>query len=102
MGSHGMLLEKPAFDALPYTEPPEWPLPMRRFLGNALLEAGRAAEAEEVYLSDLAWNQNNGWALHGLWQSLRLQGKTTEAESARERFEAAWSNADVTLSASRY
>lgn len=89
-------------DALPYAEPPVWPLPMRRFLGAALLASGFAAEAEEAYSHDLAWNQNNGWSLYGLWQSLQMQDRTREAEAARSRFEEAWQQADVTLSGSRF
>ncbi|MBN1237961.1 MAG: hypothetical protein JXB36_05640 [Gammaproteobacteria bacterium] len=89
-------------DALPYTEPPGWPLPMRRFLGAALIEADRAAEAEAVYVRDLAWNQNNGWSLYGLWQSLRSQGKAGEAEAVRIELDKAWQHADVRLGASRY
>ena len=36
-------------DGLIYTEPSEWHYPPRHALGAALLEAGRAAEAETVY-----------------------------------------------------
>ncbi|HAZ78421.1 MAG TPA: hypothetical protein DCX08_00670, partial [Porticoccaceae bacterium] len=50
-----------------YIEPPDWPQPIRHYLGDALLEAGRAAEAEIVYRQDLDWHKNNGWALFGLW-----------------------------------
>jgi len=89
-------------DALPYAEPPVWPLPVRRFLGAALLASGLAAEAEGAYSRDLAWNQNNGWSLYGLWQSLQMQDRTREAEAARSRFEEAWQQADVTLNAARF
>ncbi|MEM7219362.1 MAG: hypothetical protein AAF515_13435 [Pseudomonadota bacterium] len=84
-----------------YTEPPDWAQPVRHYLGAALIEAGRAAEAEAVYRRDLRWNQNNGWSLFGLQQSLALQGKQAEARTVRVRFEQAWANAEVTLSRSR-
>ena len=84
-----------------YTEPPDWAQPLRHYLGAALIEAGRAEEAEAVYRRDLRWNQNNGWSLFGLAQSLTMQGKTAEAAAVGRQFDAAWANADVTLSRSR-
>lgn len=89
-------------DALPYTEPPYWPLPVRHYFGAALLIAGQAAEAEAVYRADLTRNPHNGWALLGLMQSLRAQGKAGEADTVEQQFTSAWSYADVTLAASRF
>jgi tetratricopeptide (TPR) repeat protein len=88
-------------DALPYTEPPFWYYPTRQSLGLALLGAGRAAEAEQVYLRDLEQYPHNGWSTYGLVQSLEAQGKNSEADMHRGHFEAMWSLADVELSASR-
>ena len=62
-------------DGLTYTEPPDWHAPVRHWLGAALLEAGRPAEAETVYWDDLRRNRDNGWALLGLHQALLAQGK---------------------------
>jgi hypothetical protein len=67
-----------------------------------LLEAGRAAEAEAVYWQDLRRNRENGWSLFGLMRSLRAQGKLEQAAAVEKRFRAAWSGADVTLTASRF
>jgi tetratricopeptide (TPR) repeat protein len=89
-------------DGLPYMEPPHWPLPVRHYLGAALLLAGRPADAEAVYRADLERNPHNGWALFGLGQSLRAQGKSAEADAVDERFKSAWAHADVTLAASRF
>lgn len=89
-------------DPLPYIEPPAWYYPVRQSLGAALLQAGRAAEAEQVYRDDLAQYPENGWSLWGLYQSLHAQGRTGEAEAVRTRFEAAWQWADVTLTQSRF
>ncbi len=89
-------------DGLIYTEPPDWHYPVRHSLGAALLEAGRAAEAETVYWDDLARNQDNGWALFGLMQSQRAQGKTIDAALTEARFKKAWARADVTLTSSRF
>jgi tetratricopeptide (TPR) repeat protein len=89
-------------DALRYNEPPEWHQPVRHQLGAALLEAGRAAEAEAVYLEDLKDNRENGWALFGLLQALRAQGRADAAQAAEARFKKAWERADVVLTASRF
>lgn len=89
-------------DALFYTEPEEWHYPARQALGAVLLEAGRAREAETVYWDDLRRHAENGWALFGLVQALRAQGKTAEADAAQARFDKAWARADVKLSSSRF
>jgi tetratricopeptide (TPR) repeat protein len=89
-------------DALVYTEPAEWQAPPRLALGAILLEAGRPAEAETVYWEDLRRNRDNGWALFGLAQALRAQGKDDQASIAEARFAKAWARADLTLTASRF
>lgn len=88
-------------DGLRYMEPAEWPLPVRHWLGAALLDAGRPAEAEAAYREDLQRNRENGWALFGLAQALRAQGKADEAADVEARFRRAWAKADLTLTASR-
>jgi tetratricopeptide (TPR) repeat protein len=85
-----------------YFEPPTWYYPIRHSLGVVLLQAGRPAEAEAVYREDLKRFPENGWALFGLMQSLRAQGKTAEALAVDARFREAWKDADVTLTASRF
>jgi tetratricopeptide (TPR) repeat protein len=85
-----------------FTEPPPWYFPVRQTLGAVLLQAGRAREAEQVYREDLRWNPGNGWSLFGLAQSLRAQGRTTEAAQVEAGFRNAWARADVTLPASRF
>jgi len=85
-----------------FTEPPPWYFPVRQTLGAALLQAGRAAEAEAVYREDLRRNPENGWSLFGLAQSLRAQGKSADAVAVDTRFRRAWARADATLAASRF
>ncbi|MEX1265876.1 MAG: hypothetical protein WEA08_03070, partial [Woeseia sp.] len=87
-------------DQLPYTEPPFWYYPTRHSLGEALLQAGDAETAEAVYRRDLELFPHNGWSMYGLIKSLEQQDK--DASELREMFGHAWSQADVTLSASRY
>ena len=85
-----------------FTEPPPWHYPVRQSLGAALLQAGRAAEAEAVYREDLRRNPENGWSLFGLAQSLRAQAKTADAGAVDARFSRAWARADVRLTSSRF
>jgi len=84
-----------AEDALPYMEPAYWPIPVRPTLGAALLKAGRAGEAEQVFRQDVQRWPRNGWGLLGLEQSLRAQGKTDSADIVQREFAAAWERADV-------
>jgi tetratricopeptide (TPR) repeat protein len=88
-------------DGLVYTEPAEWHYPVRHALGAMLLEAGRAAEAETVYWEDLRRNKDNGWALVGVVQALRAQGKDDQAKVVEARFTRVWTRADVKLTGSR-
>ena len=83
-----------------YTEPPDWPQPMRHYLGSALLKAGKYAEAEQVYRKDLLWNQKNGWSLFGLQLALEKQGKKTEAASIFEQYQLAWRFSNTKLTES--
>ncbi len=89
-------------DSLIYTEPADWHYPVRHSLGAVLLEAGRAEEAEVIYWEDLNKNPDNGWALFGLVQSLKAQGKDQQAAEAEGRFKKAWIRADVELTSSRF
>lgn len=89
-------------DELLYEEPPLWYLPVRPALGRALLEAGMAAKAETTYREDLARFPENGWSLFGLAEALEAQGKSEKAAAVRGRFEKAWKDADVALSASHF
>jgi tetratricopeptide (TPR) repeat protein len=89
-------------DALPYGEPPLWPIPIRHYLGALLLKSGQFSRAESVYRADLGKNPQNGWAYYGLLQSLRAQRKMREAARIEEQFKRAWAHADVTLTSSRF
>ena len=89
-------------DGILYNEPPFWYYPVRASLGQALLTAGRPAEAQQAYEQDLALYPENVWALVGLKLSLVAQGKTVEAEAVQLRLDKAAESADVELSASRF
>ncbi len=88
-------------DLLPYTEPPFWYYPTRQSLGEVLLKAGKAKEAQAVYEKDLQQYPHNGWSTSGLIAALEAQGKTEEAAMHREHFKAMWQFADVALTGSQ-
>ncbi|HEY0300463.1 MAG TPA: hypothetical protein VGC36_03980, partial [Rhizomicrobium sp.] len=89
-------------EALPYTEPPYWHQPTSHLLGAALLQAGRAKEAEETYRRSLTFYRLDGWALYGLAQAQDAEGDHAAAEATRRDFAKAWTLADVTLTDSRF
>jgi tetratricopeptide (TPR) repeat protein len=102
-GAIGLLARAVAAeDKLAYDEPADIFFPTRHLLGAALLEAGRAREAEAVYREDLVRNLDNGWALAGLAKALAEQKKKAEAKAAEARFTAAWGRADVKLAGSAF
>jgi tetratricopeptide (TPR) repeat protein len=87
--------------ALPYTEPAYWHRPVVHLLGAALLDAGRAAEAEAVYRESLKGYRRDGWALMGLAVALKAQGKDAEAAQVGAEFGEAWRRADTSIRTSR-
>ncbi len=87
---------------LVYMEPPPWYAPPRLALGAALLEQGKAADAEAVFLADLEQYPKNGWSYYGLAASLAAQGKEGETTWARDAFASAWKNADIELPGSQF
>lgn len=89
-------------DQLRYMEPPDWLQSTRLFLGQALLNAERFAEAQAVFERDLLLLNENGWALHGLAAALEGQGDSAGAAAVRERQAAAWADANVTLTAAHF
>jgi tetratricopeptide (TPR) repeat protein len=58
-------------DSLVYTEPRDWLVPARHFLGNALLSAKKYKEAGKVYREDLKVQPANYVATKGLQRALR-------------------------------
>lgn len=95
---HAVRLE----DGLTYNEPPDWPIPARHNLGAVLLEANRPADAESVYWTDLKKNPNNGYALFGLIEALKAQGKDDAAKEMTARFDEVWATSDHELTSSRF
>ena len=91
-----------AEDKLNYNEPADWPLPVRPYLGAALLEAGDARNAAATYRQDLQVYPRNGWSLYGLVQAQRALGDDAGAADSERDYREAWQWADAALTASRY
>jgi tetratricopeptide (TPR) repeat protein len=87
-------------DELEVDEPEPLPFPARHWLGAALLDAKRHADAERVYRDDLKQHPHNGWALVGLQLALKSQGKPVD--EAEADFRASWSRSDTWIRASRF
>jgi tetratricopeptide (TPR) repeat protein len=82
-----------------YTEPRDWLLNPKHYLGNAYLKAGQSNDAEKVFRKDLLNNNENGWALYGIYQALLAQHKNTAAATMLVRYKKAFVLADVQLTA---
>jgi len=89
-----------AQDQLAIDDPEPFPFAARHWLGAALLDAKQFGQAERVYREDLARHPQNGWALIGLQQALRGQGKPTR--EVDEDLRNSWARADVRIRASRF
>jgi len=87
-------------DAMEYDEPEPLPFAARHWLGAALLEAGRNAEAATAYREELADHPHNGWSLFGLKQALAAQGQHDADVDAD--FEQSWARSDVWIQSSRF
>jgi tetratricopeptide (TPR) repeat protein len=87
-------------DELEYDEPEPLPFPARHWLGAALIEAGRFADAAKVYRADLDEHPHNGWSLIGLQQALKGQGKADR--DVDHDLAKSWARADHWVRASRF
>jgi tetratricopeptide (TPR) repeat protein len=88
-------------DDLPYLEPPYWYYPVKQSLGASLLQQGSPEKAEQVFRSALEEFPNNAWALYGLREAFKAQGKTSEVAEVDRRLDAAWVGKRDDLSLSR-
>jgi tetratricopeptide (TPR) repeat protein len=89
-------------DRMLYSEPKDWLMPARQYLGAFYLKLGKPALAEEVYRMDLSWNPGNGWSLLGLCQSLQAQHKDREIAGFKANYLESFSHADYIPPGSAY
>jgi tetratricopeptide (TPR) repeat protein len=87
-------------DSLVYDEPEPLPFAARHWLGAALLELDRFAEAEQVYRQEIADHAHNGWSLFGLKTAIEAQGRTDPAVDAD--LDASWARSDTWIRSSRF
>ena len=81
-------------DRMFYSEPKDWLMPARQYLGAFYLNLGKPALAEQVYRDDLSWNPGNGWSFLGLCQSLQRQHKDGEVAEFKAKYLESFSQAD--------
>jgi hypothetical protein len=87
-------------DAIVIDDPEPLPFPARHWLGAALIDARRFADAERTYRADLKRHPHNGWSLLGLQLALKGQGKATGEVDAE--FRNAWARSDTPIKSSRF
>lgn len=80
-----------------YNEPRDWMLNPKHYLADAYIKAGKYEDAKKTLQKDLLNNNENGWALFGIWQVLTAQKKTAEAAKMLARFRNAFDKADIKL-----
>ena len=81
-------------DSQIYSEPKDWLIPTRQYLGAYLLQLKKPGQAEQVYREDLQWNPGNGWSSLGLYQSLLAQGKEGQSAVYRKIYLESFSASD--------
>ena len=89
-------------DQMIYSEPMDWPIPARQFLGAYLLKQNKPADAERVYKMDLILNPGNGWSSLGLYQSLLKRHKIKSLSGYKGAYLRSFSHAEYIPAASVY
>lgn len=89
-------------DRMLYSEPKDWLMPARQYLGAFYLRMGQPALAQKVYQEDLSWNPGNGWSLLGLCQSLKAQHKDKGIAAYKAKYLESFSHADKLPPGSAY
>jgi tetratricopeptide (TPR) repeat protein len=85
-------------DRLAYGEPPHWYYPVRQSLGAVLLLSGDLEGAESAFRASLKEAPENGWALQGLAEVYRRQGRAEDEAALRARLAASWVGGRLDLS----
>ena len=80
-----------------YNEPRDWMLNPKHYLGNAYIKAGQWKNAEANFKKDLVNNNENGWALFGLYQAFNGQKRKADADKVMIRYKKSFEKADIKL-----
>jgi tetratricopeptide (TPR) repeat protein len=80
-----------------YNEPRDWLLNPKHYLGDAYLKAGQWKNAGNIFKKDMLNNNENGWALFGLYKALIGQKRKADADKVLARFKKAFDKADIKL-----
>src|SRR4051812_22393639 len=87
-------------DTIILDDPEPLPFPARHWLGAALLEAERFADAERIYRVDHQHRPHSGWSRVGLQRARKGQGKSAATVDAD--LQRSWARADTPIKASRF
>jgi tetratricopeptide (TPR) repeat protein len=87
-------------DEMGYDEPEPLPFAARHWLGAALLDAKRFADAERTYREELADHPHNGWSVLGLKLALAGQGRSDPAVD-QDLLES-WARSDTWIRTTRF
>jgi tetratricopeptide (TPR) repeat protein len=86
-----------AEEHLLYSEPRDWPIPARQYLGEVLIKAGEQGKALAVFNKDLEINPNNGWSLTGLKIAYQKLGNDQALKQVNLRLKSAWKIKDTAI-----
>jgi tetratricopeptide (TPR) repeat protein len=91
-----------AEDSLRYSEPEDWRIPARQFLGQAYLLKGDYVRAQKIFEEDLVDHPNNFWTLNGLNYVLLKQKKFAASKAFLKKNSNVFTDADIKLTGAVY
>ena len=86
-----------AEDNLRYSEPEDWRIPSRQFLGQSYLLKGDYLLAQKTFEEDLLKHPNNFWALNGLNDAFKKQKNLKASAALVKQYNQIFANADIKL-----